>query len=153
MKDLREMILDYLGESKLMQIATAKDNKPWVATVWYANDDDLNIYFISRKVRRHSLEIKENPNVAGAIVKPHLQGSGEKVRGLQFEGTVEWCFGDTLKRACELYVEKYPTAERIPLEMLEDRNSTGAFYAIRPSLFVLFDEVNFPDQPRQELKL
>lgn len=153
MKDLRGMVLDYLREAKLMQIATSKDNKPWVATVWYVNDDDLNLYFISRKARRHSLEIKENPNVAGAIVKPHTQGSGEKVRGLQFEGTVEWCFGETLQKARELYLAKYPMAERVPLETLEDPNFTAAFYVVRPKAFVLFDEVNFADNPRQELRL
>lgn len=153
MKDLRGMILDYLREAKLMQVATSKDNKPWVATVWYASDEDLNIYFISRKARRHSLEIKENPAVAGAIVKPHLGGSGEKIAGLQLEGEAELCFGEALMKSRELYFAKYPAAEHIPLETLEDPNFTAAFYVIRPKAFILFDEVNFPDNPRQELKL
>lgn len=153
MKDLKELVSTYLEEAKLMQVATSKDNKPWVATVWYASDEDLNLYFISRKARRHSLEIKENPAVAGAIVKPHLEGSGEKVAGLQLEGEAELCFGDTLVEARGLYFAKYPAAEHIPLETFEDPNFTAAFYVIRPKAFILFDEVNFPDNPRQELKL
>ncbi|MBI4009752.1 MAG: pyridoxamine 5'-phosphate oxidase family protein [Candidatus Aenigmarchaeota archaeon] len=153
MKDLREIVRAYLTETKLMQIATSKDNKPWIATIWYVHDEDLNLYFISRKATRHSIEIKENPNVAGAIVKPHTVGSGEKVRGLQFEGTVEWCFGKILEKARELYYAKYPTAEQVPLEVLQDQNFVAAFYVIHPKAFVLFDNVNFPDNPRQELKL
>ena len=79
-KNLEMLVREYLKEAKLMQIATVKNGKPWVASVWYANDDDLKLYFISRKSRRHSLELKKNQNVAGAIIKPHTIGSGEKYR-------------------------------------------------------------------------
>lgn len=153
MKDLRKLVVEYLREAKLMQVATAKDNKPWAATVWYVHDDKLNLYFISRKSRRHSLEIKETPNVAGAITVPHTIGSGEKVRGLQFEGVAEECSGKDLEKARELYLAKYKTAEKIPLENLRDPNFIATYYTIRPTMFVLFDEINFPDEPRQELKL
>lgn len=153
MLDIKKLIIDYLKEAKLMQVATAKNNKPWIATVWYVHDDDLNLYFISRKTRRHSLELKENSHVAGAIVKPHTIGSGEKVRGLQFEGIGEECSHDVLGKARDLYLAKYPTAEQIPLEQLQDPTFIAAFYVIRPTTFVLFDEVSFPDNPRQELTL
>ncbi len=151
--DLRKLVVQYLEEAKLMQIATTKNNKPWVATVWYAHDEKLNLYFISRKTIRHSIELKENPNVAGAIVKSHVIGSGEKVRGLQFEGVAEECFGKDLEKALELYMNKYSTAEKIPLEELQDPNFIATFYIIHPRMFVLFDEINFPDEPRQQLIL
>jgi uncharacterized protein YhbP (UPF0306 family) len=152
-KSVMELVKEYLSETKLMQIATAKENKPWAASVWFAHDDKLNLYFISRKTRRHSIEIKENGNVAGVIVKPHLIGSGEKVRGLQFEGTAKECSGEEIDKARELYLNKYPTAEKIPIEKLKDPEFHVAYYVIKPKMFVLFDEVNFPEQPRQELKL
>ena len=151
--DIRRLIVEYLTEAKLMQIATVKGNKPWVATVWYVHDEGLNLYFISKRARRHSLEIKENPNVAGAIVKPHTIGSGEKVRGLQFEGTAEEAKGAILRNARELYIAKFPTAEKIPIEQLEDPTFKATCYVVKPRLIVLFDEINFPDNPRQELKL
>ena len=153
MNNVRELVEEYLKEAKLMQIATSKGNKPWVASVWYANDKDLNLYFISRKSRRHSLELENNPNVAGAIVKPHVIGSGEKVRGLQFEGTARACRGAELKLASELYTKKYPRAEKIPFAMLRLASFIAAYYIIKPKAFVLFDEVKFPKDPRQELKL
>lgn len=155
--ELKKLIEDYLKEAKLMQIASVKDNKPWVASVWYVHDKDWNLHFISRKNRRHSLELKENPNIAGTITIPHTKGSGEKVRGLQFEGTAHDLTGkdelETLKRAKELYLEKYSMAEDIPIENLSDPNGVATYYVIHPSKFVLFDEVNFPDNPRQELKI
>jgi uncharacterized protein YhbP (UPF0306 family) len=145
------LVREYLKEAKLMQIATVKDGKPWVASVWYANDDKLNLYFISRKTRRHSLELKDNTNVAGTIVKPHTIGSGEKVRGLQFEGIASECTNADLETASTLYLQKYPTAEKIPLETLRKPDFIAAFYIIKPKMFVLFDEVNYPDDPRQEM--
>jgi len=152
---LRKLVVDYLNEAKLMQIATVKNNKPWVATVWYVHDEELNLYFISRKSRRHSLELKENPNIAGAITKPYTIGSGEKVGGLQFEGKAHDLTDepDTLEKIVKLYHGKYPKAEDIPLEKLTDPKWVATFYVVHPKAFVLFDEVNFPDNPRQEFKL
>jgi len=153
--DLRKLVIDYLNEAKLMQIATVKDNKPWVATFWYVHDEDLNLYFISRRNRRHSLELKKNPNVAGTIVKPHTRGSGEKVRGLQFEGTCHDLTDEPgeLEKVKKLYLAKYKLAEDIPLNQLSDPKWTATYYVVHPKAFVLFDEMNFPRYPRQELKL
>lgn len=150
---VRKLIEDYLKEAMLMQIATVKNKKPWVASVWYAHDEDWNLYFISRKSRRHSQEIKKNPNIAGAIVIPHTKGSGEKVRGLQFEGTVRITKGREVKKAVDLYLAKYPLAEKISLEELQNPNCPYPFYIVKPSMFVLFDEINFPNNPRQEYSL
>ncbi len=151
--DLRRFVLDYLREAKLMSIATAKGGQPWAASAWYVHDSEFNLCFISRKARRHSLELKENPHVAGTITKPHVIGSGEKVRGLQFEGVAHEATGKTLKKALRLYMTKYPTAQKIPLENLQDKNFMAAFYVIHPKTIILFDEINFPDEPRQELRI
>ncbi|MDO8618471.1 MAG: pyridoxamine 5'-phosphate oxidase family protein [Candidatus Daviesbacteria bacterium] len=151
--DLKSLIEDYLKEGKLMQIATSKENTPWVASVWFVHDDKLNLFFISTKDRRHSKEIKENPKVAGTIVIPHLKGSGEKVRGLQFEGIARETNAYEMDLANQLYKGKYELAEEIALEELMDPKVTFGYYIIEPKTFVLFDEINFPDDPRQELKV
>ena len=151
--NLRKLVLDYLTEAKLMSIATCKDSMPWAANAWYVHDDELNLYFISRKNRRHSLELKENSHIAGTITKPHVIGSGEKVRGIQFEGVAHEATGKTLEKALRLYLAKYPTAQKIPLEMLEKPDFIAAFYVIHAKILVLFDEINFPEEPRQELRI
>lgn len=153
MKDARALIEQYLGEAKLMSIATSKGNRPWVASVWYVHDKDWNLYFISRKSTRHSIELKGNSHVAGTITKPHTIGSGEKVRGLQFEGTARACTWKELKMASDLYVKKYRRAERIPLSMLRMAKFIATYYVIKPKSIVLFDEINFPKEHRQEVRL
>lgn len=152
--NLKKLIADYLREAKLMQVATSKNNKPWVATVWYVHDEDWNLYFISRHNRRHSFDLKENPNVAGTIVKSH-KTLGVKVRGIQFEGKALKVSITELPDAFNLFVKRYPKA-KVHINSVNDtiKNITGTcIYKIIPLRIVLFDEVNFPDNPRQELKL
>lgn len=153
MVSTKKLVDEYLKEAKLMTITTVSENKPWAASVWYAHDKDWNIYFLSQKKRRHSIELKRNPNVAGTITKPHVIGSGEKVRGIQFEGTSRECTWNELKKGRELYMKKYPTAENIPLTMFRLVKFIATYYIIKPRTIVLFDEINFPKQPRQEIKV
>lgn len=148
--DLRELVRDYLTKAQIMQIATVRDHQPWVATVYFATDIDLNLYWMSRASRRHSQEILENPKVAGVIVLPH--NYGEKVRGIQFEGNARQLSDGDAQAGINIYSSRF--------WIVEDRATTVSeggdqhfCYQIRSSKFVLFDEVNFPNDPRQELKL
>ena len=81
------LIKQYLEDAKLMQLATSIDNQPWVCSVWYAADKDLNIYFFSSTTRRHSEELLKNNKISAAIVLP--QTPEDASRGLQLQGTVE----------------------------------------------------------------
>jgi uncharacterized protein YhbP (UPF0306 family) len=85
--DIEKVIRGYLPQVIHMSLATSANNKPWVCEVHYAWDDDLNLYFSSGKDRRHSQELRANPQVAGNIVTQHFMN--QKVRGVYFEGTAE----------------------------------------------------------------
>lgn len=45
--NIYQLIKDYLTEAKLMQLVTSVDGQPWVCSVWFATDDELNIYWFS----------------------------------------------------------------------------------------------------------
>ena len=65
---LRKLIVAYLQEAKMMQLATVgADGRPWVCNVWFAVDKDLNVYWFSATTRRHSKEILQNSHVAVAM--------------------------------------------------------------------------------------
>ena len=150
MVNLKKLISDYLKETTLMQVATAKGSQPWACSVYYASDHDFNLYWISKKTTRHSKEISTNKKVAGVIVSPHKMG--DKVRGLSFQGTAkelkgkEAAFG--MLRYAKRFAMKKPRVDKI-LKGLDGHYC----YKITPKMFVLFDEVNFPDDPRQEYKM
>ncbi len=149
--DLRKLITDYLKQAKMMQVATSEDNQPWVCTVYFVHDKDFNLYWISKPERRHSQEIRNNEKVAGVIVHHHTPG--DPIRGIQFQGIAkELTAREAVKSAMGLYAKRYGfTQDRVDAIV---NNTDGHFvYKISPSQFVLYDEVNFPESPRQELNL
>lgn len=151
---VEKLIRAYLDEAKLLQIVSCNKNQPWLAHVWFARDDDLNIYWMSREDRRHSREIRKSEIVAGGIVTPHLQGLGETVRGLAFEGTARELGDGDSEKAYGHYRNRWPqVVDHVQLEDILAGATPMRFYVAEPIRYVFFDEQNFPDQPRQELVL
>lgn len=145
--DVKKLIEEYLAEARLLQVATMVNDQPWVCTVYFAHDPQLNLYWLSKPNRRHSKELAKNPHAAGAIVLPHTPG--DKVRGLQLQGTVEEITEPAkLHREFKHYGERFKTMDELP-KIISGENKHH-LYKLKPTLIVLFDEVNFPDQPRQE---
>lgn len=151
MKKLRELIEDYLKEAKLMQLATSVNNQPWVCNVWFASDKNLNIYWFSSTTRRHSKEVMKNNSVAAAIVLPHTPKDAG--RGLQLEGKAEIVKSKKeILKAILLFTGRIFTKKQIELFM-KNREKPHSFYKIKPTQFVLFDTVNYPENSRQEYNL
>jgi uncharacterized protein YhbP (UPF0306 family) len=149
--ELRKLIEDYLKEAKLMQLATCIDNQPWVCSVWFATDEDLNIYWFSSITRKHSNEVIKNNKVAGVIVLP--QTPEDPPRGLQFQGIAEILEDQKdIDKAISIYKDRIFPEEKIN-EFIEHKEKPHRFYRIKPTQFVLFDVVNYPDQSRQEFNL
>lgn len=148
--DLRPFIAEYLIKAIMMHLGTSHGSNPWVTTVYFASDTELNLYFLSRKNRRHSREIANNPHVAGAIVLPH--NYGDKVRGMQFEGIAQELKEQEAVQGRTVYTQKFWIVEDRALNQQEGVDSQGVF-RVKPEKYILFDEVNFPDNPSQEYKL
>ncbi len=148
---LRKLIKDYLKKAKLMQLSTSVNNQPWTCSVWFASDEELNIYWFSSTTRRHSKEVMRNPKVGGAIVLPHTPA--DKPRGLQFQGIAEQVKSKReIAKASLLFISRIFTKKQI-IDFMKLRDNPHSFYRLKPTLFVLFDAVNFPNQSRQEYKI
>ena len=83
--DTEQVIREYLPQIIHLSLETSEDNHPWVCEVHFAFDDDLALYFVSDRSRRHCVELRANPKIAGNIVTQHHRH--QKVRGVYFEGT------------------------------------------------------------------
>lgn len=149
--NLKSLIKDYLNIAKLMQLATSLENQPWVCNVWFASDSNLNIYYFSSITRRHSKEVLKNNKVAGAIALPHTPD--DSPRGLQFQGVVEVLGKQAdIDKAISVYAGRIFSRGKIK-EFMEHKEKPHRFYRIKPTQFILFDVVNFPDNSRQEYNL
>lgn len=139
-------IVKYLDEVQLMHLASCSDNQPWVVNVYFASDNRHNIYWTSQSTRRHSREIAENPKVAASIHLPYQPGAPG--RGVQVQGTARAVPKEEVEQLFQAYAEKFNAHAMLP-KLLDDL-SPHTLYQMKTESFVLWDEQNFPNEPRQE---
>lgn len=146
--DLRKLIEDYYTGCKAMQLATVSGGQPWLCTVYFATDEELTIYWTSAKSRRHSQEIKANPKVAVTVVK-----DTERKQALQITGMAYEVNEDDLDRVNALYGAKFGDKPERLAEIRAGDPNGRAYWICKPISISLWDEVNFPNKPKQEFPL
>ena len=131
-----KVIREYLTGVVHLSLATCVNNYPWICEVHFAVDRDLNLYFRSRTIRRHSKEIAENKQVAGNIVEQHVVD--QETRGVYFEG--EAMLLEHVDESHPGYVA-YSQRFGVGKEILEEANEINGhtFYKIAVDTFYLFD--------------
>lgn len=135
-EEIEKVIREYIEQVIHLSLATSRENKPWVCEVHFAYDDDLNLYFVSSKDRRHSLEIADNPAVAGNIVTQHHKK--QKVRGVYFEGRAEQVADvDETHPGYQAYIARLGGWDGMLKEISQD--GKAALYRISVKSFYLFD--------------
>ncbi len=83
---------------------TSKRGEPWAAAVFFAHDQDYNLYFISAVDSQHSKNIMENPKVAAVIYDSNTPiDSYDEV---QLSGTATLMKKDGLAKAIDVYCRK-----------------------------------------------
>ncbi len=85
--DLKDEINEYLKTQRLMAVATY-GKSPWIASVYYVHDNDLNIYFLSKRWREHCQSIESDNRVTVAVADSH-QPIYKPQKGLQISGTAQ----------------------------------------------------------------
>lgn len=144
-----ELIRQYLPQGRMMQIATVNGGQPWICTVYFVEDEELNLYWLSLPTRRHSQEIAAYNKVAVAVpVKFDKPVIGIQAEGLAEEVTDKQFIADVMRR----YVERYNSGQQFYDRFVAGQNQ-HVLYRFMPASYVLFDEVSFPDDGRKEISL
>lgn len=116
MAELKEVILDTLRDGIVVNIATARDNQPWVAAMIYVYDQNFNLYWLTRETTRHSEEIADNPKVAANITAVQENG---RARQLQITGEAHMCENQEISVQIEdKYHERHKEFKNKSLEEL-----------------------------------
>lgn len=148
----KDLVKQYLPSVNIMQLATCVDNQPWACSLHYYSDDDFNLYWISKPKSRHSQEIELNPNVAVTIKVYENETPKDTVIGVSFEGVAKLASESEVQNAAKGYQRKHHTDEAFLKEVVAGKNPY-VFYTVKPTKVVLFDNKNFPDDPRQEWRV
>lgn len=119
--------------------------------MYYASDDKLNIYWLSKLDTRHSRELAANPKASAAI--PLDADPSTPNVGLQVQGIAGYV-GDPaeIEAAVRLYAKKFGNSEQFIQNIISGKDE-HKLYKLQPSYIVLLDEKSSPDNPRQEWRL
>ena len=142
-----EFIRQYLPLGRVMQLATVRDGQPWISSVYYVEDDDMSLYWLSFPSRRHSLEIARHNKVAVAIAFKR----DKPVVGVQAEGEAEVVADkEIIAAVMERYIERHDAGKSFYDNFAKGQNQ-HVLFRFTPKTYVLFDEVNFPTDGRKEV--
>lgn len=142
----REAAEKYMDEGRLMQLGTMHGvDQPRVNTVYYVTSIDCkNVYWLSEPGRQHSIDIRANPRVAGAVaIKADLP-----VIGLQFTGVAgEVSDHAELKTIIDRYNAKYDNSAGAFYDRVLRGKNKHRLYRMSITRLELFDEVHFGNDP------
>lgn len=144
-----ELVQQYLPKFNTMQLATSVNNQPWVCTVHYYTDEDLNFYWISDKNRRHSKEIQDNPQVTSYILVHEDTPDEKYVIGMSIIGRAE-VINNPDSQIVDGYLKKFAGNKAKFVENALSAEKPDKFCRLKPTKIVLFDTKNLPGNPRQE---
>jgi len=140
--EVSRLVKRYLARGRMMQIATVDGDQPWVCTVYYVEDENQNLYWLSLPSRRHSREIAKHNKVAVALP---IKFDKNPVIGLQAEGAAsEVTDPPEVAKAMKAYVKKYAIGQKFYDNFMAGHNH-HRLYKFTPSQYFLFDETNFSD--------
>lgn len=146
--NIEEAIRRYIDKTVHLSLGTATtDGKPWVCEVHFAYDDNLNLYFVSKKATRHCAEIATNPFVAGNIVKQHPLE--ESPHGVYFEGKAEVI--EPTGAQLELYCARLGRDKDELAEQLKETDVRG-MYRITVRNWAIFGKFGLDSNHKHELK-
>jgi uncharacterized protein YhbP (UPF0306 family) len=142
---LRAGITTLLAKQATVTLATTgADGRPWAATVFFAHDAGLTLYFVTDPRTRHGRDLAAGSLVAGAV-QPDVH-TWDDVLGIQLEGRAEVVEGEARAAALACYLAKFPDVQRLfdaprndGERMIGERLRKTAFWALRPACIRLID--------------
>lgn len=97
----------FLAEQHTLSLATVGPHgQPQAADLYYAETDELTLYFVSLPGSRHAANIARDPRVAVTIHADSVRW--RDIRGVQLEGTCAPVTGAERAGAYARYIAKFP---------------------------------------------
>lgn len=157
----REIVRELINSNLFLTLATSNNNIPWICPLFFASDDQYNLYFTSYNDSQHVKNIYENPKVAVSIYNTlAIPGKGN-TQGVQISGVCYRVTGDNLKVAIEVvYSKRFPDPKEresrdLSIEHFSLPDSYGRtdhIYKIETDKFYILDK-NAGKDTRIEVKI
>lgn len=140
----KKILIEYLSQHNLMQVATYGSEHPWITSVYYTFDDNLNLYFLSSPNTIHCQQILENPQVAVAITNTQQSLSAKK-KGVQLFGTAQQISDVAkIKHALSLWKQHLGVKDQeLSYENMAKKVIKSKMYKITPQKIKFFNQELF----------
>lgn len=146
--DWKKYITECMQSTNYCALGTVDEKGVWNNPVFFAWDEQLNLYFISQLHSRHMQNLQKNNSVAVAIYKTEQQGD---VAGIQLEGAASILLEDkaAIQHAFDAYFAR--AGKGSDVQQYID-NPTWIFVQIVPENMYYFD-THFFEEERQKVPL
>lgn len=125
-------------------LATCRDGEPWAASLFFASDGELNLYFVSDHRTRHARDIGSGADVVATVNVDCAEWSG--VKGLQIAGFAETVDGIKRMNALRHYLLKFADVKALfeapkgkDEETIAQRLKAANMYRLKPRWIRLID--------------
>lgn len=137
---MNEEILKFLKDKKLVTVATIDENgAPWIANLYFGIDDDLNMYFMSKRSAKHSQHIERDSKIAYTVAWYNLEDSEDRI-AIQATGTCELVTDlKAMAIGAKCIFEKFADWNINPKEALE-KITTSGMYVIKPKYIKVWND-------------
>jgi uncharacterized protein YhbP (UPF0306 family) len=139
--DWEKHLIDCMQLTDYCCIATVGDKGVWANPVYFAWDEQYNLYFISQMPSRHMQNIEKNPKVALAIYKTEQKGD---VIGIQIEG--EACILQNEAEKVEAHRVYYGRSGSLEQNEFAMHNPKWLFVKISPDQMYYFNSDIFGEE-------
>ncbi len=133
-----------LESHNTLTLATCCEGRPWAASLFFASDARLNLYFVSDHRTRHARDLAA-ASTAAATVNTDA-GLWTEVKGLQIQGEVSVVEGAQRVAALKTYLAKFADVRALfekpkglDEETIAERLRAATFYMLRPRWIRLID--------------
>lgn len=145
----RKEILGHIKEflaSHFQMVVSTYSSYPWISTLYYSVDRDMNIYFLSNPETIHCRQIEKNPKVAVAIVDSPQKPASLK-KGIQIYGKAKRISGaNKIRHALDLWKKTLDvTSPLYTYEGMMKKAIKGRMYKITPKRIRFFNEALWKD--------
>ncbi|HEY1096473.1 MAG TPA: pyridoxamine 5'-phosphate oxidase family protein, partial [Alphaproteobacteria bacterium] len=156
MHNWSELVENCLRSTDYLCLATHGPAGVWSSPVYYAWDEEFNLYFMSMAKSRHMQNIDDNHDIALSIYATDQDTSGD-VTGLQISGLAKIVEDEAvIKQAFEVYFRRVIDSNSVTYGDKIDSpyayNPDWIFVKVTPQTIWLFDSKHFGNH-RQEVPL
>lgn len=117
-EDLKTIATNIIENNIYLTLASAENDKPWVAPLFYAVDATYTFYYISQLDSVHTRQILNNPSISFAIFDSHQkEGTGNGIQGFgnayqlkdeEIENALKWYHTTFIEMNPETFKEPNP---------------------------------------------